>query len=198
MPLLKTILDYLKEKGQIRIASGPFSAYISRDGVINLNSSVKFNEGYGGRYWNLLHEFIHLDRKRTTGNYDGYEIPSSIEESIEREVEEIINQNCMAYRFLKKQLRRGIIITEQSGADFFAESDDMQNKNGDSIKSSVDKRDIYYFRHMRKKRGLKRYEELWNQLDHIRWSREATSKDEEDSSKLYDLLRCLYTRKKNY
>ncbi len=126
MPLLTTILDYFrKQRKPIRVGCY-FTASIDKQGVICLNSSTRKKEGKGGIYWDILHEFIHLDRKRVTGSYNGWGEKDGcnfsshpVEREIEREVSDLISQNSLAYRILKKQLKFADFVITESGEDYF-------------------------------------------------------------------------------
>jgi hypothetical protein len=125
MPLIKTILDYFrKEHKPIIVGYEPMDC-INKKGVICISRSKRKPEDYEGLYWILLHEFIHLDRKKTTGSYNGWGekdgcngINHPIERQIEREVGELITQNSMAYRVLKKQLSYATFLIAKSGREY--------------------------------------------------------------------------------
>lgn len=120
MPLLKTINDYLvKEHSPILIDGRSFLAgSLDRWGLIHIEE-CSFYPGTYKFYRNLLHEFVHLDKLRTTGSANGHGLPMGLENinelvetEIEREVEQMITQNCLAYRFLKEKVKSARFISE--------------------------------------------------------------------------------------
>ncbi len=120
MSLLKTINDYLvKEHNPILIdKKSEDDAHIDMWALIHLHED-HFYRGTYIFYECLLHEFVHLDRLRTTGSANGREFPSGfycyyhpVEREITKEVEQMITQNCLAYRFLKEKLESARFILE--------------------------------------------------------------------------------------
>lgn len=122
MPLLATIDNYFKKKLPILIDTKPYSydACIDFWGLIHLHEDHFYPETYNF-YFKLLHEFIHLDRERTTGSTNGYGISSgswnqndTLEQEVDKESEELINQNFLVFKILKKKLKSANFILESS------------------------------------------------------------------------------------
>ena len=176
MPLLKTINDYfIKESKSIKVGLSPFTAHIDLDGSICINESIKKLSGYGGLYWNILHEFIHLDMKRTTGSGNGYgkkdgvNLPNDhVELEIERQVSEMITQNSIAYRLLKRSLKYHSFLIFMSGEDYFNkinieeyEKDyteyQKRYKRFSASPEFKESKLMRYLKHIRKKRGYRSY-----------------------------------------
>jgi len=113
MPLLATIREYFREGNPIILDEGKdllgCVGSLDKELIIHLDPELRGNEEI---YEVLLHEFIHLDKRVETGSVYGYGQPENgtrkesdpIEEDISKEVRELINQNCLAYRVLKEEL----------------------------------------------------------------------------------------------
>jgi hypothetical protein len=61
----------------------------------------------------LLHEFIYLDRFKTTGSMEINLSDNLAEKQIEKEVEQIVNQNSLEYRILKERLNSTNFVVEK-------------------------------------------------------------------------------------
>ena len=150
MPLLKTINDYfIKESKSIKIGLSPFTAHIDLYGSICINESIKKLNGYGKK--------------------DGVNLPNDyVELEIERQVSEMITQNSIAYRLLKRSLKYHSFLIFMSGEDYFNkinieeyEKDyteyQKRYKRFSASPEFKESKLMRYLKHIRKKRGYRSY-----------------------------------------
>ena len=118
MPLLKTINDYFTKKHNPILIDrdSDYESSIDKWSLIHVNEDNFYPDTYNFNV-DLLHEFIHLDKLRTIGSTNGYGVPSGVnnydhpvEKEIAKEVEEIMIQNCLVFRVLKKKLKSARFI----------------------------------------------------------------------------------------
>ena len=146
MPLLKTIADYLVvEKKPIIIRPMLIEGGII-GGIVFLSNGVKQLLGCNGVYDDLLHEFIHLDNLKVSGNLFGYCLNGETSDylidrselMIERQVEEHREWNSFAYRFLIVQLQNAIFSIQRNRNDYL-------NNRGEKIEGLRRMLDEGYF-----------------------------------------------------
>jgi len=126
--LLNTINGYFKNHLPILVdrdtsEKNATDASLDRYGIIHIHEDHFFPETYEF-YKCLLHEFIHLDRFKTSGSVYGrrkpmpgknlsYDLRQRLEDEINRECDLLIEQKSLVFRLLKDSLKSAKYIVEE-------------------------------------------------------------------------------------
>lgn len=127
MALLKTINEYFDNHLPILIdtsESDANDASLDWYGIVHLHQDHFFPETCEF-YRNLLHEFIHLDRLKTSGSVYGYggfkpgenlsyETKQKLEDEINRGCDLLMKQDSLVFRVLKDKLKSANFVVEKS------------------------------------------------------------------------------------